>query len=115
MPPMSLRDTFKRLFGPPAEPEPKPSHARRLAELEGRVDDLEGELEKVSRNVRTWLGRVAKREARAAEAALGGTPTTEQGELLDGQPAAQPTHLGNIPKHQLRQLYAAGRIRKIGS
>lgn len=112
MPPMSLRDTFRRLFAPPAEPEPKPSHARRLAELEGRVDDLEGELEKVSRNVRTWLGRVAKREARAAEAALGGTASSEQTEL---QVEAQPASLANIPKHQLRQLYAAGRIRKIGS
>lgn len=112
---MSLRDTFRRLFAPPAEPEPKPSHARRLAELEGRVDDLEGELEKVSRNVRTWLGRVAKREARAAEAALGGSASSEQTELHVGDAPPNVPSLNGVPKHQLRQLLARGAIRKLGS
>lgn len=90
----------------------KPAHARRIAELEQRVDDLEGEVEKISRNVRVWLGRVAKREARAAQEALQAPVSDEQQEAGEGTAL---TGVNRLDKAQLRLALARGQVRKMGA
>lgn len=90
-----------------SEPEEKPSHARRLKELEARVDDLEGELEIVGRNMRKWLGKVAKREAHAASQAMESAP--DQIEL----PVGQQGPVLSTDKAALRRALAEGRLRKL--
>jgi hypothetical protein len=107
---MRLLDIFRTAPKAVEAPE-KPSHARRIAELEARCDDLEGEVEKLGRSMRTWLGRIAKREARAATAALDATPAADQ--ASDGAEIA-PSTVNRLDKSQLRRALANGSVRRIG-
>lgn len=110
---MPSKSLWERLFPKPEPPEERPSHTRRLQELEARCDDLEGEVEKIGRAMRTWMGRMAKREAHQAVVALEGT---------DGAPAGDPPSEGlpgpdiqRLSKEQVRQMFARGQLRKLGA
>lgn len=114
---MASRSLWERLFPAPKAPDERPSHGRRLAELEARTDELEAEIEKVSRAVRTWAGRMSKREAaRAVEAVegMGGGPNGDR--ASEGQ-LELPTgdSVQHMSKHQVRQLFAAGKLKKLGA
>lgn len=108
---MGLLDRFRKPSQAPDTPAEKPSHARRILELEARVDDLEGELEKVTRTMRQWLGRVAKREARELEKAAAAADSAPQGELL---PDTGGADIAKADKNTLRRLLVTGQIRRLG-
>lgn len=114
---MASKSLWERLFPRKQPTEERPSHGRRLAELEERLDDIEAEVEKVGRAMRTWAGRMSKREAARAVEAVEGIPGGPGGDrAADGQLELQPADsVQHMSKHQVRQLFAAGKLRKLGA
>lgn len=77
------------------------------------MDGIEGEVEKIGKAVRTWMGRQAKREALAAVESISGGPAGDR--QSEGNVAPNSPDLQHLGKEQIRQLYLRGQIRKLGA
>lgn len=110
---MRKKSLWERLRGAPDPPEERPSHARRLSELEARLDDIESQVEKIGAAVRTWAGRLAKRAAADAVKAIEGQPSADL--QSEGNVAPNGPNLQQLSKEQVRAAFARGQIRKLGS